>query len=131
MVIDKLTHDSIRRVIAKAPYWFAFYMSMAAEVAETIKLLESKRESRTSMLYAKFDEPKRTESWKKNSVYNDGATFFNKVDTHLAKLETLRSKLRAIAQAFDMQVKALQTSGALLRSEIEMILQSETNPMDE
>ena len=131
LCIDDLSNDNIRRVISRAPNSYAFYMCMAADIAETIHGLSSKRESRNSELYSLNDLPKKTESWKKNAVYNSDRDFFDSVSSKIAKLESIRTKLLTIARAFDMQVKALQTVGGLIRTEMEAIMNSETTPMEE
>lgn len=129
LAVEDLSNDNIREVISKAPAQYAFYMSMAAEVNERIVQLKQKEDDKSHTLYARFDEPKRTETWKKTQVRSAGRKFFEDMAFKIAKLETLKAKLRAIATAYDMQVKALQTAGGLLRTEMETIM-SEARTLD-
>ena len=94
-------------------------------MTKSIRELEVKRDQRSNEIYQEIDkvEAKKTESWKKNAVQNSARGFFGGVDGKLAELEALRTKLRAIAQAFDLQVKALQTVGGLLRTETDALMQ--------
>ena len=132
LAVDDLSSDNIRKIIAKAPAQFAFYSSMAAEVDHALRQLTHIKDSRTRELYDNLDPPpKATETWKKNAVQNADRKFFADMVVKMSQLETLKSKLRALSIAFDLQVKALQTVGGLIRTEVEEIMHSETNSMEE
>ena len=129
LVVDELTNENVRHVISRAPAQYAFYMSMAAEVTREMRTLEEMIDNKAAQLYNQFDQEKRTETWKKKQV-ELGMSESSKMKDRLLDLEALRAKLHAIAKAFDLQVKALQTVGGLVRTEMDMILNSETSPME-
>ena len=75
--------------------------------------------------------PQKTETARKNAVLSEGHDLFGKIEQRLIALESLRKKLSALANAFDLQIKALQTVGGLIRTEMKALLEAETNPLED
>lgn len=123
LTLGDISPDKVRVALDRAPSKYAYWSNLLAEVNGKIRAAEAEYEYWYAKAYSDIDseEPKKTESWKKNQVIIVNTQEWKKRIRRNSELQLVKDHLSTLVKAYEMQSRTLQTVAGLLRAEMEHI----------